>query len=255
MQNILPPDTGLKIQGVYHRYTINKDPNSDATVSIINKNTNGKGNIYELNDNWDNIAGNTKIGFDLVTPSLGSSWGEGSIGVDGEATLSDVTIAYNYSFDPCFVPLSDPSCPDFKNALYQYLLDNNLINNEPEITDPYYNEWVKFQLEQKAEAQELKEAKAEKEEEEEKEKISMEMALSVAGAAEKIADPMQQLNMMKQMASVGKLDIYYSSAMDGGTYEDTVQLRDGIIIDNYKALKNLSQDRAHRTMVRSQYNK
>ena len=253
MQNILPPDAGLKIQGVYHKYTINKDPSSDATVSVINKNANGKGNIYELNDNWNNIAGNTKIGFDLVTPSLGSSWGEGSIGVDGEATLSDVTIAYNYRFDPCFVPLSDPSCPNFKNALYQYLLDNNLINNEPAITDPYYNEWVKFQLEQKAEAQELKEVKAE--EEEEKEEVSMEMALSVAGAAEKIADPMQQLSMMRQMASVGKLDIYYSSAMDGGTYEDTVQLRDGIIIDNYKALKNLSQDRAHRTMVRSQYNK
>ena len=85
MQNILPPDTGLKIQGVYHKYTINKDPSSDATVSVINKNANGKGNIYELNDNWDNIAGNTKIGFDLVTPSLGSSWGEGSIGVDGES--------------------------------------------------------------------------------------------------------------------------------------------------------------------------
>ena len=255
MTNVLPPETGLKVQGVYHQYTINKDINSNATVSIINKHANGNGNIYELNDNWDNIAGNTKIGFELVTPSLGTSWGDGSIGVDGEATLSDVTIAYNYMFDPCFIPLSDPSCPDFKNALYQYLLDNNLINNEPTIDDPYYNEWVKFQLEQKVKEEKKEELKAKIKEEEAKEERSLETALSVAGAAEKIADPMKQLSMMQQMAAVGKLEMYYGATMDGGTYTDTAELKDGIITDNYKALRSLAQDKSHRVMVRLQYDK
>jgi len=255
MTNVLPPETGLKVQGVYHQYTINKDINSNATVSIINKHANGNGNIYELNDNWDNIAGNTKIGFELVTPSLGTSWGDGSIGVDGEATLSDVTIAYNYMFDPCFIPLSDPSCPDFKNALYQYLLDNNLINNEPTIDDPYYNEWVKFQLEQKVKEEKKEELKAKIKEEEAKEERSLETALSVAGAAEKIADPMKQLSMMQQMAAVGKLEMYYGATMDGGTYTDTAELKDGIITDNYRALRSLAQDKSHRVMVRLQYDK
>ena len=255
MRNVLPPEAGLKIQGVYHQYTINKDTNSNATVSIINKHASGNGNIYELNDSWDNIAGNTKIGFELVTPSLGTSWGDGSIGVDGEGTLSDVTVAYNYKFDPCFIPLSDPSCPDFKNALYQYLLDNNLINNEPTITDPYYDEWVKLQLEQEAKEEEQEELKAKIEEEEAEEERSLETSLSIAGAAEKIADPIMQLSMMKEMASVGKLDEYYVTTIQGGTYKETIQLTDGIIIDNYRALRNLAQDKSHRIMVRLQYDK
>ena len=39
MTKILPPEAGLKVQGIYHKYTITKDPNTDATVSIVNKNT------------------------------------------------------------------------------------------------------------------------------------------------------------------------------------------------------------------------
>ena len=117
MANVLPPEAGLKVQGVFHKYTINKESSVDATVSITNKNLKGAGNIYERHDNWDQLPSSTKIGFDLVTPSLGTSWGEGNIGVTGNATLSDVTVAYNYKFDPCFVPLADPSCPEFKNAL------------------------------------------------------------------------------------------------------------------------------------------
>ena len=44
----------------------------------------------------------------------------------------------------------------------KYLLDNNLLNSDPNINDPYYDEWVKFELERKAEKQKeekLKEAK------------------------------------------------------------------------------------------------
>jgi hypothetical protein len=237
MANVLPPEAGLMVQGVYHQYTINKNSNSNATVSITNKNLKGAGNIYERHDNWNQLPSNTKIGFDLVTPSLGTSWGEGNIGVTGDATLSDVTIAYNYKFDPCFIPLADPSCPNFKDALYKYLLDNGLLNNEPAINDPYYDEWVQYQ------------------EEEIEEEQSIEKALSIAGAAEKIADPMKQLAMMQQMVSAGTLDLYYSATIQGGTYKDTVQLTDNVITDNYNALRNLAQDSLHRTIVRSQYDK
>jgi len=254
MINVLPPEAGLKVQGVYHKYTINKEASSDAIVSITNKNLKGAGNIYERHDSWNQLPGNTKIGFDLVRPSLGTSWGEGNIGVTGDATLSDVTIAYNYKFDPCFIPLADPSCPDFKDALYKYLLDNNLLNNEPAIDDPYYNEWVQYQLDIKAEEKE-KEDLAAKEKEEIEEEQSIEKALSIAGAAEKIANPMKQLAMMQQMASVGTLDVYYGATIEGGIYEDTLTLEDNVILDNNKALRNLAQDTLHRTLVRSQYDK
>jgi len=58
---------------------------------------------------------------------------------------------------------------------------------------------------------------------------------------------------MAQMMSAGTLDGYYGATINGGTYEETVELEDGIIIDNFKALRNLAQDKVHRTMVRSQY--
>ena len=255
MTDVLPPEAGLKVQGVYHQYTINKESDTDATVSITNKNTNGAGNIYERHDNWDQLPSNTKIGFDLVTPSLGTSWGEGNIGVTGEATLSDVIVAYNYKFDPCFIPLADPSCPDFKDALYQYLLDNGLLDNEPDITDPYYDEWVQYQLDRKTEEQEEEEKKEQEAKEEEQEELKLEKALSVAGAAEQIANPMQQLAMMQQLASTGTLDSYYSATIEGGSYEDTIELKDAEIKDNTRALRNLAQDNLHRTLVRSQYDK
>ena len=255
MTKVLPPDAGLEVQGIFHKYTITKDTNADATVSIVNKNANGSGNIYERHDNWDQLPSNTKIGFDVVTPSLGTRWGDGSIDVTGEATLSDIIVAYNYRFDPCFIPLSDPSCPDYESALYQYLLDNDLINNEPDINDPFYDEWVQYQLERKAEEQEEEQAEKEKQEEEEQEDLKMERALSVAGAAEQIANPMQQLAMMQQLASTGTIDGYYSATIEGGTYEDTVELKDTEIKDNTRALRNLAQDKLHRTIVRSQYDK
>lgn len=255
MTKVLPADAGLEVQGIFHRYTITKESNADAIVSILNKNATGSGNIYERHDNWNQLPSNTKIGFDVVTPSLGKRWGEGSIGVTGEATLSNIIVAYNYRFDPCFIPLSDPSCPDYESALYQYLLDNDLINNEPDINDPYYDEWVQYQLERKAEEQEEEQVKKEKKEEEEQEELKMERALSVAGAAEQIANPMQQLAMMQQLASTGTLDSYYSATIEGGTYKDTIELKDTEIKDNYKALRNLAQDNLHRTIVRSQYDK
>jgi len=255
MTKVLPPEAGLQVQGVFHKYTITKESNSNATVSITNKNLKGAGNIYERHDNWNQLPSNTKIGFDLVRPSLGTSWGEGNVGVTGDATLSDVTIAYNYKFDPCFIPLADPSCPNFKDALYKYLLDNGLLDNEPAIDDPYYNEWVQYQLDIKAEEKEKEDLAAKEKEEEIEEEQSIEKALSIAGAAEKIADPMKQLAMMQQMVSAGTLDLYYSATIQGGTYKDTVQLTDNVITDNYNALRNLAQDSLHRTIVRSQYDK
>ena len=139
--------------------------------------------------------------------------------------------------------------------MYQYLLDNDLINNEPDVNDPFYDEWVQFQLERKAEEQEEEQAEKEKQEEEEQEELKMERALSVAGAAEQIANPMQQLAMKQQLASTGTLDSYYGATIEGGTYEDTIELKDTEIKDNYKALRNLAQDKLHRTIVRSQYDR
>ena len=258
MQNILPAQTGLTIEGVYHKYTITKDANADAIVSITNENANGTGYIYEYHDNWDNLPSNTKFKYDPIASSLGVLWGKGEIKVTGDGTLSDVNIRYQYRFDTCFIPLSDPTCPDFRNALYKYLIDNDLLNNEPSIDDPYYNEWVKLQLEQTAKEEEEKEeleAAKEEELENEKKERTMQDLFSVEGLTKKLADPFEQVKMLQKMASLEKLEGYYDVVIQGGEYKDTVQLVDGSIKDNTKALRNLAQDKAHEKMVSMQYDK
>ena len=65
--------------------------------------------------------------------------------------------------------------------------------------------------------------------------------------------PMQQLNMMQQIAAVGKLELYYNAVIDGGVYKDNLIIEGGTIVDNVRGLRNLTQDSVHRGIVRSQY--
>lgn len=253
MNNLLPAQSGLTVEGVFHRYTLTKDATKDATVAITNKKVGSDEYIYEYVDNWNKIPGGTKVAYDAVPSTLGNLFGDGEIKVNGDGSLSDVTILYHYKFDPCAVPLSDPSCPGFDDAMLKYLLDNNLIDSEPDVNDPYYSEWVQFQLDQKAEQEEELELAEEEPEEEPEEEISIEDMLSVATAAEQIANPEQQLAMMQQLTAAGTLDAYSKMTIDGGVYEETIVLDGGEIKDNYRAFRNLSQDKLHDKIVRSQF--
>jgi hypothetical protein len=252
MDSVLPDQGGLTINGIFHRYTINKDPNSDATVYLRNENALGEGYVYERNDVWDGLPGNTKVGYDPVLPIPREAMGQGKIGIDGDGTLSNVTVLYNYKYDTCYNPITDPSCPGYFASLYKYLLDNNLLNTNTD--DPYYNEWVQAQLDREYPIGETEEEKKEaKEEEEVEEELDIEAALSVSGAAEEIADVAQQEAMLKALAALPKLDSYYSVAIQGGSYEETIKLKDAEIPDNTRALRNLASGETHRDMVRSQY--
>ena len=254
MANILPNQTGLTIEGIFHEYTITKPESANATVDIKNENASGIGYIYNHSDNWNGIVGNTKKRYDPIASSLGMLWGDGSISVDGTGSLTDVSVLYHYKFDPCAVPLSDPSCEGYQDALLKYLMDNNLINNNPSVDDPYYSDIIQFQLDQKIEQEELELAEA-KIEEEAEEEVTLEDALSVTdGAASIIENPEKQLKMLQEMSGVAKIEMYYQVTIDGGIYEDTITLDGGDLKDNWKALKHLTQNSVHRKMVREQYN-
>ena len=138
--------------------------------------------------------------------------------------------------------------------MYQYLIDNDLLNNEPNVDDPYYNEWVKFQLEQTAEEEDKLEV-AEEEIEEEEEKLTMQDLFSVEGLTKKLLDPFEQVKMLQEMASLEKLEGYYTVEIQGGEYKDTIKLVDGSIKDNFSVLRNLSQSKVHEEMINMQYNK
>ena len=250
MNNLLPAQNNLTIEGVFHKYTITKDATTDSTVSITNKKVGSDDNVYEYVDDWNNLPSGTKIKYDPMASTLGTLFGDGEIKVTGDGSLSDVTILYHYKYDPCDTPLNEPSCPNYKDAVYQYLLDNDLLSGG-NVDDPYYNEWVQIQLEEQAELEELEVEEAEAEEE--IEELTVEEILSVRGVTEKIADPVQQLAMLQQLISVGKLELYLNLDIDGGVYEDVLKIDDGEIKDNVRAYRSLAQDSVHRSMVRSQY--
>ena len=250
MNNLLPAQTGLTVEGVFHKYTITKQPTTNSTVSITNKKVGGDEYVYEYVDDWNNLPSGTKIKYDQIVPTLGNLFGDGEIKVTGDGSLSDVLILYHYKYDPCHTPLSDSSCPNFKDALYDYLSTNGLLTS-PNVDDPYYNQWVQIQLDEQAEVEEQE--VDEPEEEEASEELTVEEVLSVAGVVDKIADPVQQLKMMQQIAAIGKLELYTNRDIDGGVYEDVLQIDGGEFEDNVKAFRSLGQDSVHRSMVRSQY--
>ena len=250
MNNLLPAQNNLTIEGVFHKYTITKDATTDSTVSITNEKVGGDGYVYEYVDDWNNLPSGTKIKYDPMASILGTLFGNGEIKVTGDGSLSDVIILYHYKYDPCDTPLNDPSCPNYKDAVYQYLLDNDLLSGG-NVDDPYYNEWVQIGLDEQAELEELEVEEAEAEEK--SKDLTVEEILSVRGVTEKIADPVQQLAMLQQLISVGKLELYFNLDIDGGVYEDVLKIDGGEIKDNVRAYRSLAQDSVHRSMVRSQY--
>ena len=251
MTNVIPQALGLKVNGIYHRYTIEKDPTTDSIVRICNENPNGSGCTYLHVDDWSQEPGNTKIGYDPVS-ILGELLGRGSITVEGDGTITESIIHYDYTYDTCDEPLSDSRCPNYKSALLQYLLDNGLLNN-PDVKDPYLDEYVRMQLDQKADLEEADGNKEEVAEEEEKEKETLQEQLAVGGATDKIANIAEQNAIMLALSQVPKLNSYYAQDIQGGEYKENITLKDNVIVDNKRALRNLASDTKHREIVRSQY--
>ena len=254
MESILPPQAGLSINGLIYRYTITKDPDTDAWVTIQNENANGDGYVLSYTDDWSQLPGNTLSRFLSFGDIPSASMGDGSIFVTGDGTLSDVNVGYNFKFDTCIVPLSDPNCPGFKDALYDWLLDNGLLDNSVDVNDPYYDQYVQEILNRKANTldDELVEIVEPKEEREDKD--SLEAKLSVNDRKMNIAEAAKQNAMLEVLRlTPTEFNVYLNASIQGGVYEETVVLEDSTLPDNASVMSNLTQSTLHQTMVRSQY--
>lgn len=254
MDSILPPQAGLSINGLIYQYTITKDPTTDSWVVIQNEAATGNGYILSHTDDWSQLPGGTINKFltfgDIPTLAMG----DGSISVIGDGTLSDVNIGYNFKFDSCVVPLSDPSCPGFKDALYQWLLDNGLLNSDVDINDPYYDQYVQDLLNAKADISEEQIVDDTETTEEKVDKESLESKLSVTDNNMKIAEAAKQNAMLEALRLTStEFNEYLTASIQGGVYEDNVVLQDSTLPDNADVMRNLANSTIHQTMVRSQY--
>ena len=248
MRDILPVPGGLMINGMIYRYTIEKERDAAAQVHIQNENALDEGYIVRETDDWTNLPGST-INKLITLPNIPMEYfGDGSIEVEGEATVIDPTVVYSYMLDPCFIPLSDPSCPGFMQALYDWMKENGLLADDATIDDPFFNEFVQAALDQEANLDE-EEAKKEEEKEEDEEIEKLNAGASV----EALADPAAQAAVMQALATIPNFDQYYAVNIQGGAYEESLVLEDTELPDNVSAMRNLAQDTLHRSMVRSQY--
>lgn len=251
MQPILPGTTGLTIGGVYYRYTIEKDPTTDSQVHIQNEDAINGGLLYRNTNDWSGLPGNTIVNKFLLPDIPAEYFGNGSIEVEGDGTVTDPSIIYSYTYDTCADPLSDPSCPGYALAYRQFLIDNGLLDQEPiQVSDPLDDEFVQDSLDQEV----RREDEEEQEESEEEDKINMEEALALAENAVALGDAAAQNAMFDALAFVPAFSTYLRVDIPGGVYNETVSLKDADLPDNRNALRNnMAQQQLHEEMVASQY--
>ena len=249
MDNLLPPQAGLVVDGVVIRYTIVKDPETDAFVIVRNEDLLGPGYVYEHIDDWSGLPGNTLFTVDTFDGIGAERFGDGEIVVEGDAFVLDPYVGYRFRYDTCFIVLSDPSCPGYAEAMRQWLLENT-----PQPGDEYYDEYVQLLLDRETvEVEEEVEEEQVEEEENELSDADRERALLASDRAFELAGNAEQAALYSALANGTNIESYYQLTIDGGVYEETLTLIDSRLPDNPSALRNLSTDRLHREMVRSQY--
>lgn len=253
MEDILPPQAGLQIGGVFYRYTVEKEREDDFKVHIQNENALEGGYIFRETDDWSQLPGNTINKAIPLNNIPYEYFGTGSIETEGFGSVTDPNVQYTYKFDPCYTILTNPECPGYDQALWDWLNERGLLGQEPDINDPFYDEWVQLMMNRETEKEdENEDEKKIKSEDEEDESDAIE-ALNANVDIEGFVDGARQSEMIRQLSSIPQFENYITATIPGGVYEDTIVLQDAELPDNARALNNLARDGLHREMVRSQY--
>lgn len=260
MEGVLPdhslPWVSVEINGLTYRYTIDKDPSTGSNVYVRNQDPINGGYIFEEKDEWaqGNPGGSIQKYFRF--PYVNSNrWGNGSIDLEGQGQISDAIITYNYKMTVdegkmlCTAsPLVDPSCPGFAEALAELLA--SVADLQP--GDPFYDEWVQANLDQVVEEDQYDDEGVTDLPDEKKANFEKDV-FAGRNTIEGLVESANQDAIIDQLAQLPKIEPYYQKQIYGGVYEETLTLIDTNIPDNNRALRSLSSDSTHKTMVRSQY--
>ena len=253
MNNVLPTPPGLDINGVIYNYTIQKDVNDSAKVHVQNENVNGTGYIFRETDEWQaGSLGGTEIRKVVpVIPNLARElWGNGSIEVEGNATVEDPNVVYMYKVDPCYDPQFDPNCPGYKVQIPEIeIVDIDSIYSSNNETIEIATTETDYDI---YEEDELLESD---EEDEEREKMRLEAALAAVDNSEIFANAFAQAQILISMNMAIQMNSYYAANIQGGVYNDSLTLVDKKIEDNKQGLRNgFAQQLLHEQMIQEQYN-
>lgn len=247
MAGVLPDVTGIDINGLIYRYTTVKNTEDDMLVHVGNKNANGSGYIFRETDDWSGVPSNTIVKSFNLSNIPATSWGTGSIEIDGEGSVKDAVVIYNYRIDRCFDPQSDPTCagyvkpmPVLPEVVVYDALEDDAVVETLEADEFQYDEDGKLILS----------------EEEEEEETRIEMGLTASANALTLFKTQGQDDIIMAINEQTNITMYYNASINGGVYADAAGLADSKILDNKKALRNnLAQQILHEQMVDMQYNK
>ena len=248
MSSVLPDIPGLDVNGLLYKYTTVKNPEDDMKVHIRNLNAEGEGYTFSATDDWSGVPGNTIVKSFPLANVASSKWGDGSITVEGEGSVTDPLVVYSYRIDECFDPQLNPSCPDYVKPIpvipvvevYDVLEDDEAMGAIDADNDFEYDEDGNLILS----------------EEEEEEQTRIELGLTASANALTLFKTQGQDQIIMAINQQTNINMYYNAKINGGTLNDAAGLKDGTIPDNKKALRNnLAQQVLHEKMVDMQYNR
>lgn len=251
MTNILPQQAGLQVNAVIYNYSVDKVTEDDFLVHVQNENARGEGYIFRETDDWSGLPGST-INKNVAVPNIDISyWGLGSIETEGKGTVYDAGVYYSYQFDPCFDPQSNPSCPGYESPV-------DLNFEDASIYDPLEDDMIQNELDRKANLKQQKEDEERRERlrivrelEEEKEGLE-----SLLGIAEQYEFSEEQILKHQQLMALRGLPSSYLNSLVGGSYEDTITLKDKELPNNRRGLRvGLAQELKHQQLINLQYAK
>ena len=247
MGSVLPDAAGIDINGLFYRYTTVKNPEDNMKVHVGNLNANGDGYIFRETDDWSGVPSNTIVKSFSLGNIPATNCGAGSIEVEGEGSVKDAVVIYNYRVDRCYDPQSDPSCAGYVKPIpvipvvdvYDALEDDAVVDTL-EVDEFQYDEDGNLILS----------------EEEEEEETRIEMGLTASANALTLFKTQGQDDIILAINQQTNIAMYYNASINGGVYADAAGLADSEIPDNKKALRNkLAQQILHEQMVDMQYNK
>lgn len=252
MTNVLPQQLGLSVNSVIYQYTTNKITEDDMLVHVQNENARGPGYIFRETDDWSGLPGNTINKIVPVNMIDISYWGNGSIEVEGNGTVSDAGVYYSYQYIPCEDVQSDPTCPGYVDPTGASLVEQAIE------VDTSSEEYIQAELDRKANMK----AQREEEEKEERQRVAKEKEEDVRDSLETLLGLDLGASLQREkdtllhnaLMATNYLPRSYLMAIKGGEYPDAEPLKDSKLPKNQKGLRvGLASELKHRQLVDLQY--
>jgi hypothetical protein len=240
MKEVLPQYTGLTVNGVNYTYTTTKNSQDPLVVTVENSNASNSGYIFRSRDDWSGLPGNTitrTVPTDNIPINL---WGPGQIRLEGVGSVTDPTVRYIYRYDTCkLTPVTDVSCPNYRPPQTTVSLPETELPPEWNIratqTPEEQERDRSFVLQNSGNRNTSR-------------PLSRGNNLLLNAQAVSLSAALDAMNKPPGFAQ-------YSVTIPGGTYAETVILKDRALPDSRNSRRfNQSQQQLHQAMIDLQFN-